>query len=171
VNAADFFSNHPFHVRMEGFSRRLWAPAQQGAQRETKWFYERARGQYADAQSKLTPGDQKRFQAEYPKLQMFTKTDLAKFENVWDGYVVSVNYGAQKNFANYAERIGKLWERNPDQFNEFYFRRADCTGNHLSQNRKAGFSSALVQRRLQSKRCSLHDRYAGRGVFKARAGL
>jgi hypothetical protein len=124
VNAADFFSNHPFHVRMEGFSRRLWVPAQQGAQRETKWFYERARGQYADAQSKLTPGEKKRFQAEYPKPEMFTKTDLAKFENVWDGYVVSVNYGAQKNFADYAERIGKLWERNPDQFNEFYFKRA-----------------------------------------------
>ncbi|MGC2504285.1 MAG: AIPR family protein, partial [Silvibacterium sp.] len=49
VNAADFFSNHPFHVRMAEFSRRIWAPAQQGAQRETKWFYERARGQYADA--------------------------------------------------------------------------------------------------------------------------
>lgn len=124
VNAADFFSNHPFHVRMEGFSRRLWAPPQQGAQRETKWFYERARGQYADAQSKLTPGEQKRFQAEYPKNQMFTKTDLAKFENVWDGYVVSVNQGAQKNFANYAGRIGQEWDKKPDQFNEFYFKRA-----------------------------------------------
>lgn len=124
VNAADFFSNHPFHVRMEEFSRRLWAPAQQGAQRETKWFYERARGQYADAQSKLTPGEKKRFQTEYPKPQMFTKTDLAKFENVWDGYVVSVNYGAQKNFANYAGRIGQEWDKKPDQFNEFYFKRA-----------------------------------------------
>ncbi|WP_246660485.1 AIPR family protein [Nitratireductor sp. XY-223] len=39
---------------MEEFSRRIWAPVQQGALRETKWFYERARGQYADAQSKLT---------------------------------------------------------------------------------------------------------------------
>ena len=28
VNAADFFSNHPFHIRMEEFSRRLWAPPQ-----------------------------------------------------------------------------------------------------------------------------------------------
>ena len=124
VSAADFFSNHPFHVRMEGFSRRLWAPTQQGAQRETKWFYERARGQYADAQSKLTPRDKTRFQAEYPKPQMFTKTDLAKFENVWDGYPVSVNQGAQKNFANYAGRIGQEWDKRPDQFNEFYFKRA-----------------------------------------------
>ncbi|MBN9304817.1 MAG: AIPR family protein [Devosia sp. 67-54] len=124
VNAADFFSNHPFHIRMEEFSRRLWAPAQQGAQRETKWFYERARGQYADAQAKLTPADQRRFKAENPKPQMFAKTDLAKFENVWDDHPRWVNLGAQKNFARFAGRIGKEWSDSPDTFNEFYFRRA-----------------------------------------------
>ena len=30
VNAADFFSNHPFHVRMEDFSRRIHAPSSDG---------------------------------------------------------------------------------------------------------------------------------------------
>lgn len=128
VNAADFFSNHPFHVRMAEFSRRIWAPAQQGAQRETKWFYERARGQYVDAQSKLTPGEQKRFRAEYPKTQMFTKTDLAKFENVFDDHPRWVNLGSQKNFARYALRIGKEWEKSSDGFNELYFRRAIARG-------------------------------------------
>ena len=128
VNAADFFSNHPFHVRMADFSRRLWAPAQQGAQRETKWFYERARGQYIDAQSKLTPGEQKRFKAEYPKPQMFTKTDIAKFENVWDDHPKWVNLGGQKNFARYASRIGKEWEKLSDGFNEGYFKRAIARG-------------------------------------------
>ena len=128
VNAADFFSNHPFHVRMEGFSRRIWAPAQKGAQRETKWFYERARGQYADAQSKLTPGEQRRFKAEHPKPQMFTKTDLAKFENAWDDHPRWVNLGSQKNFARYATRIGGEWEKSSDGFNEFYFKRAVARG-------------------------------------------
>jgi len=123
VNAADFFSNHPFHIRMEEFSRRIWAPAQQGAQRETKWFYERARGQYADAQSKMTQGEKRRFMAEYPKPQMFTKTDLAKFENVWDDHPKWVNLGAQKNFASYAGRIGKEWTKSPVQFNEYYYKR------------------------------------------------
>lgn len=124
VNAADFFSNHPFHIRIEEFSRRIWAPAQQGGQRETKWFYERARGQYADAQTKLTPAEQKRFKAENPKPQMFTKTDLAKFENAWDDHPKWVNLGAQKNFARYAGRIGQEWTKSPDGFNEFYYRRA-----------------------------------------------
>lgn len=128
VNAADFFSNHPFHVRMADFSRRIWAPAQQGAQRETKWFYERARGQYIDAQSKLTPAEQKRFKAEYPKSQMFTKTDLAKFENVFDDHPRWVNLGGQKNFAKYATRIGKEWEKSSDEFNELYFKRAIARG-------------------------------------------
>ncbi len=128
VNAADFFSNHPFHVRMAEFSRRIWAPAQQGAQRETKWFYERARGQYVDAQSKLTAAEQKRFRTEYPKTQMFTKTDLAKFENVFDDHPRWVNLGSQKNFARYALRVGKEWEKSSDSFNEFYFKRAIARG-------------------------------------------
>lgn len=123
VNAADFFSNHPFHVRIESYSRRIWAPAAEGQLRETKWFYERARGQYADAQSRLTPAERRRFKAECPKSQMFTKTDLAKFENVWDEHPRWVNLGAQKNFSRYAERIGKLWEKDPHSVNEFYFHR------------------------------------------------
>jgi hypothetical protein len=128
VNAADFFSNHPFHIRMEGFSRRIWAPAQKGATRETRWFYERARGQYADVQSKLTPAEQRKFKAEHPKPQMFTKTDLAKFENVWDDHPRHVNLGSQKNFARYASRIGSEWDKSSDDFNEFYFKRAVARG-------------------------------------------
>jgi len=123
VNAADFFSNHPFHIRMEEFSRRLWAPAQRGAIRESKWFYERSKGQFADAQTKLTKAEQKKFLSTYPKAQMFSKTDLGKYENVWDEKPTHVNYGAQKNFVQYAKRIGQEWSKNSDNFNEFYFKR------------------------------------------------
>jgi hypothetical protein len=81
-----------------------------------------------DAQSKLTPAEQKRFRAEYPKTQMFTKTDLAKFENVFDDHPRWVNLGSQKNFARYALRIGKEWEKSSDGFNELYFKRAIARG-------------------------------------------
>jgi hypothetical protein len=124
VNAADFFSNHPFHIRMEEFSRRLWAPPQQGALRESKWFYERARGQYSDAQAKVSKAEKKKFLAEFPSSQMFSKTDLAKYENVWDDKPTYVNLGAQKNFAQYAKRIGHEWAKNPENFNELYYKRA-----------------------------------------------
>src|SRR5205814_7919588 len=79
VSAADFFANHPFHVRMEEFSRRIFAPSAEGTFRESKWFYERARGQYQDERGRRSESERRRFDLEYPKDQVITKTDLAKF--------------------------------------------------------------------------------------------
>ena len=124
VNAADFFANHPFHVRIEGFSRRIHAPAPDGTFRESKWFYERARGQYADARAGLTPAQRRKFDLENPRGQLFTKTDLAKFINVWEGRPHEVSLGAQKNFAVFARGIGKAWDRAPDAFSEAWYREA-----------------------------------------------
>ena len=124
VNAADFFSNHPFHIRIEIFSRRLFAPSPDGEFRETKWFYERARGQYADARSLLTPAQRNKFGIEYPRSQLFTKTDLAKFINVWRGEPQRVSLGAQKNFVYFAEYIGQKWDKQKDDINEEWFRKA-----------------------------------------------
>ena len=122
VNAADFFANHPYHLRMKDFSQRIYAPSRDGTFRESKWFYERARGQYQDARSSLSAAQQRAFDMEYPKRQVFAKTDLAKYLAVWQGLPHVVSKGAQKNFAAFAEFIGKQWSDNPDQFNESYFR-------------------------------------------------
>jgi hypothetical protein len=123
VNAADFFSNHPFHIRMESFSRRVWAPAADGELRETKWFYERARGQFADAQSTLTKAEKKKFLIQNPKKQKFDKNQIAKYENVWDEHPRFVNLGNSKNFSQYAKRIGKEWKFSESKFNEDYYKR------------------------------------------------
>jgi len=122
VNAADFFANHPFHTRMESFSRRVYAPSPDGTFRESKWFYERARGQYQDARAHLTTAQRKKFDLEYPKKQMFTKTDLAKFLMLWRGKPDVVSQGAQKNFAEFASIIGDEWLEQPDTFNELFYR-------------------------------------------------
>ena len=122
VNAADFFANHPFHVRIENFSRRLWAPSPDGTFKQTKWFYERARGQYADARSLLTPSERRKFDLENPRRQLFSKTDLAKFLNVWSDLPHTVSLGAQKNFAHVAGRIGQAWDESPNTFNEAWYR-------------------------------------------------
>ena len=124
VSAADFFSNHPFHIRIETFSSRLYAPSKDGTFRQSKWFYERARGQYQDARGRLTQGERRRFDLEYPKSQMFTKTDLAKFLNVWRDKPYVVSRGAQKNFADFASFVGGEWNRHPNDFNEMYYREA-----------------------------------------------
>lgn len=122
VSAADFYANHPFHVRIEGFSRRIYAPPKDGNFDQTKWFYERARGSYRDAQAYLTTAGKRKFTKEYPKAQSFTKTDLAKYLMVWTGKAYMVNRGAQKNFAEFAKDVAEAWERNDKQFNEVYFK-------------------------------------------------
>jgi len=122
VSAADFFSNHPFHLRVEEMSRRLWAPSSEGSLKETHWYYERVRGQYANAQSNFTASKKKEFLTQNPRNQMFTKTDLAKFEYSWDKKPHIVSLGAQKNFVQFASDIAKSWEKNEKQFNELYFK-------------------------------------------------
>lgn len=124
VNAADFFANHPYHVRIQDMSRRMFAPSPDGAFKKTKWFYERARGQYQDDRGKLTPAARRAFDAEYPKRQLFTKTDLAKYHMTWLGSPHIVSRGAQKNFVAFAEHIGREWDRNEKSVNELYFREA-----------------------------------------------
>jgi len=99
VNTADFQANDPFHMGVEQLSRTIWAPAANGMQRQSRWYYERARGQYQDDKSRCgTPAQQRQFEAVRPKSQMFTKTDLAKFENTWAQLPNLVSRGAQKNF-------------------------------------------------------------------------
>ena len=109
-------------MRIESFSRRIYAPSPDGTFRESKWFYERARGQYADARSLLTTAERRKFDLENPRTQVFSKTDLAKFLNIWLGLPHTVSLGAQKNFAYFARSTGEAWDSNPDDFNEAWYR-------------------------------------------------
>jgi len=121
VNAADLSSNHPFHQQIETYSRSL--STKSTGIGESKWFYERARGQYGNKQLKLTSSKKKEFQREHPKCQMFTKTDLAKFENCFEELPHIVSFGAQKNYVKYIEEIVKSWDKSELKFNELYFKR------------------------------------------------
>lgn len=123
VSDADFFSNHPYHRAMERLSRRVPAPATDGAQYHTFWFYERARGQYQNEQSGFTQTQKREFQRSNPRAQLVVKTDLAKFENSWRQLPHIVSNGAQKNFTNFAEYIGKEWGEDGQMFNnDAYFK-------------------------------------------------
>lgn len=108
VTVVDFSSNHPFHVELEKVSRSLWAPAVNGSGQETKWFYERARGQYADALNKeRTPAKQKQFKIIFPLKQKFAKTDVAKWDNSWSQFPHLVSRGAEKNFRAFMDEINR----------------------------------------------------------------
>lgn len=122
VSVSDLSANDPFNRRLEELSRTIWAPAAPGTQRETKWFYERARAQYIDELGRAgTPAQKVRFEREYPRSQLFGKTDVAKYELAWDQRPHTVSRGSQKCFVIFHEMVEKrLLSYQPD---EQFFRR------------------------------------------------
>jgi hypothetical protein len=121
ISEADFFSNSPYHRRLEELSRRLLAPGRDGSGLDTKWFYERARGQYLNEKSKGGTAERRKFEAQHPRSQVLTKTDVAKFLMSWDQHPQDVSLGAQKNFLKFASVANGAWESRPDEINELYF--------------------------------------------------
>lgn len=122
VSAADFFSNHPFHLRIQEFSRRFIANPANGSLRGSYWYYERTKGQYNNAMARLTKPQIAKFKMTNPKSQMFTKTDLAKFVFSWDKRPTDVSLGAQKCFAKFAKETGDAWSKKDADYNELYFK-------------------------------------------------
>lgn len=115
VKTADFSANHPFHVEMQRLSRTMLAPAADGSQRSTRWFYERARGQYADSvANRRTPARQREFKAEHPTNQVIKKTDLAKYELSWAQRPDLVALGAEKTFREFMLRLNGRPEFKPE---------------------------------------------------------
>ncbi len=122
VSDADLWSNHPFHIRMEDFSRRILAPATAGRQYGTHWYYERANGQYKQETYKCTPKEKEKFEQRNPQTQMFTKTELAKYMHIYQQRPDIASAGGQKAFAKFAEWASREWEKSDTSFNEEYFR-------------------------------------------------
>ena len=102
IQIADFSANDPFHRKIEELSRTIWSPAQ-GTTEPKNWFYERARGQYADMLTRESTTKRKKVYKETHPL--FSKTDLAKYENTWDQMPFYVSEGAQKNFKKFMLRL------------------------------------------------------------------
>lgn len=123
VDESDFFSNHPYHIRIEEYSRKTFAPPVNGNPYETIWFYERAKGQYIQEQMKLTASEKKRFQAKNPKKQVLKKVDVAKYLNTFDCKPYIVSKGAQASMRYFAEIITKKWENSNTEYNETYYKK------------------------------------------------
>jgi hypothetical protein len=105
VNEADFASNDPFHIAIEQLAANTWAPGEQ-----TRWFYERARGQYEVARNRIagtSAAKRRKFDEQTPKQQKFAKVDLAKYYNSWEQRPEIVSQGAQKNFVHFMTHIAK----------------------------------------------------------------
>ncbi len=114
VSLSDLSSNRPYHIQLEKISRIMVTPHIQGQPNQTKWFYERARGQYKNARQKegFTKAKQKAFDLKNPKNQVFKKEDLAKYINAYqeitDGRKLGVGpyvvvRGSQKNYVQFMQ--------------------------------------------------------------------
>ena len=134
IQLSDLVSNHPFHLNIESRSRNQLVPSGEDGI-PTKWFYERARGQYNTQKRALAGSQIRKFEMEYPKHQVFSKTDMAKYENTWRMKPHIVKRGAQANLKSLGSEIISEFDKNPDDFGvNFYkdlvskmilFRRAD----------------------------------------------
>jgi hypothetical protein len=115
IQQSDLVSNHPFHLNIETRSRKQLMPAGESGL-PTKWFYERARGQYSTELRDKVKRQKAKFETEYPKKQVFTKTDMAKYENTWRMKPYRVKKGAQANLKLLGPVIIDEFDKNPDNF-------------------------------------------------------
>lgn len=125
VSASDLSSNRENHILIEKLSRTIWAPPISGETTQTRWFFERSRGQYRNDRNRfgITPSKRKQFDKQNPRSQMFTKELLAKYinsyEEVYSGKKLVVGphivvRGSQKNYAqflnyNFSFKPDNIW--------------------------------------------------------------
>jgi len=130
VAIADFFANHPFHRKMQEISRRLHVPARVGDRIQSKWFYERSRGQYQNERLYLSRSKKDAFDLEYPSGQLINKTELAKYDSTWRCKPQWASLGAQKNFTKFAGQFStqkqemteaEYWEAISPSYGDAYY--------------------------------------------------
>ena len=127
VKPADFFSNHPFHVKMEQLSRKVMAPPVGGNPYQTVWFYERSRGKWEQEQMKLKAHQRDLFKQKNPKDQLITKEKLAKCYNAILMHPDQVCKSSADNFKIFAPFIDGIYENDRDSINEEFFKRSVCS--------------------------------------------
>lgn len=122
VSVSDLSSNRPYHIELEKLSRSIYAPYVSGQNVQTRWFYERARGQYKNARLKdgFTKSKQRAFDLKYPKSQTFNKEELAKYVNSYqemlDGkkVIIGPHFVVRGNQKNYVQFINYNLIKQPD---------------------------------------------------------
>jgi hypothetical protein len=127
VSLADLASNSPVQIRIERLSKEVVVPQKAGALYASKWFYERARGQYKSLFSYKTQSQRRMLEIEFPKSQLIEKTDLAKFELAFDGRPHHVSEGAQKCFHRYITTTLKTSSESME-INDVWFKCAVAKG-------------------------------------------
>lgn len=128
VKEADLFSNHPFHRTFEALSQKVSAPIYGDNVNNTFWYYERSRGKYDQEQLKLVKKSEKdAFLRKYPKSQVIKKEELAKYFTCGELMRPDiVSKGSAKCMSFFAEYIDDKFQKNPEYFNDEFYKMAIC---------------------------------------------
>ncbi|RMF58543.1 MAG: abortive phage resistance protein [Calditrichaeota bacterium] len=122
VSASDLSSNRENHIVLEKLSRTIWAPPKRGETHQTRWFFERSRGQYKNERNRYgtTPARKRQFDRQNPRNQVFTKEQLAKYVNsyseVYHGkkLVVGPHIVVRGSQKNYSQFLNYNFHKKPD---------------------------------------------------------
>lgn len=95
VSESDFSANREELIRLETWSRSVMTEPSSTRPTSTFWYFERAKGQYKNFRLKegFTKQAESQFDIKYPKEQVFSKYDLAKYENCYGEthFMVKIN--------------------------------------------------------------------------------
>ena len=127
VTAADFFSNHPFHVLMETLSQKVMAPPVNGMPYQTIWYYERTKNKWDQEQFKMNDKQKRQFSEKYPKSQVIKKEKLAKCYNTILMNPHQVCQSSAINFSRFADFVDDMYENHRDNINEEFFKKCVCS--------------------------------------------
>ena len=122
VKTADLNSSHPFYVRMEELSRKLYAPLESGQLVQRLWFFERVRGQYEQPLMQMTKKQRDDYKLVRPKSKKFTLTDMSKYMNAADILPHYVSWGGEVNASHFHNNMLKQWEKDDSVFNELFYK-------------------------------------------------
>lgn len=154
VTEADLISTEAFQSDIERAIKNL-SPPKLDRLVVSKWFYERARGQYKSLFLYKRAGERDKLKAMYPPDQCLTKTDLAKFYMSVERQPHVVAKGAQKCFLEFSKLTAKAHSNDNAFINEAWaqdvvarailFRRLDtaiASADWYKEDR--GFKSQIV---------------------------
>jgi hypothetical protein len=112
INKSDLLANTRFMSDCEKLSRNVWIPTQDNRKEETKWYFERARGQYMVDISRRSKGkEQTAFKKIYPKENVITKVEMAKYFMSWEGYPYVSSKGGEEAFKRFMDLNSQYWKQ------------------------------------------------------------
>lgn len=106
IKPSDFDSGEEFLIKLEKLSKEEFTPVS-----NTKWFFEKMRGQYTDIRGTLNKIEEDRFKKEFPKRNLLTKIDVAKVMVIWDMKPHIACNSREKCFASYMSGLRKNQEK------------------------------------------------------------